>query len=439
MREVLIGFDSAWTDNARNPGAIAAYIREAGQVMTFYPPRLATFHDATQFVRELTTEADYTLIAIDQPAIVNNQDGARPVDRVAGSLISKLKGGVQPARRGGSAARTFGDDAPIWRFIVSLGVDQNPIEARTALKGRFLMEVFPALALPAMVPAILGRGRAAKYNPAATAFDPADWHMVRAGVAAYARNLGAIELSDWVDGLSRVDTPRKADQDCLDAAICLSIALAWRHGPATETLLIGDERSGYIATVASKETRAILVDACALRGVSVDQAWEVGSASVSAESAPGDAFTQSTRRPADLSQPKSNQAPGVRPAVSSRQNGPAVVNPATLRDLLVDRAGSGQPITYGEVAAALGYEWSQGFGASLARALDRLAQANRKAGEPLLMCLVVNKATRLPGQGFFDKIGHGRADAMQQRVLFNGEVERCRIWPWRCSREEPRG
>jgi predicted RNase H-like nuclease len=431
MREVLIGFDSAWTDNARNPGAIAAYIREAGQVMTFYPPRLATFHDATQFVRELTTEADYTLIAIDQPTIVNNQDGARPVDRVAGSLISKLKGGVQPARRGGSAARMFGDDASIWRFIVSLGVDQNPIEARTAPKGRFLVEVFPALTLPAMVPAILGRGRAAKYNPTATTFDPLDWPLVTTGVAKFTRRLGAQHLADWVDNLSKLKTPRKADQDRLDAAMCLSIALAWRHGPAAETLLIGDERSGYIATVASKETRAILVDACAVRSVSVDQAWERGSASVSAASAAGDVFTQSTRRPADRRPPIPGEVPRAKPATASRQNGPAVVNPATLRVLLVDRARSGQPITYGEVAAALRCEWSQGFGASLARALDRLAQANRKAGEPLLMCLVVNKATRLPGQGFFDKIGHSRADAMQQRVLFNGEVERCRTWPWR--------
>jgi hypothetical protein len=39
MREVLIGFDSAWTDSPKNPGAISAYVLEGRQYETFHPPR----------------------------------------------------------------------------------------------------------------------------------------------------------------------------------------------------------------------------------------------------------------------------------------------------------------------------------------------------------------------------------------------------------------
>jgi predicted RNase H-like nuclease len=79
-REVLIGFDSAWTDSSENPGAVAAYLIE-GQRSTFCPPRLATFGDALKLIGEWTADADYVLIAIDQPTVVPNHDGARPVDR----------------------------------------------------------------------------------------------------------------------------------------------------------------------------------------------------------------------------------------------------------------------------------------------------------------------------------------------------------------------
>ncbi len=79
---------------------------------------------------------------------------------------------------------------------------------------------------------------------------------------------------------------------------------------------------------------------------------------------------------------------------------------------------------------ALNFPWSQGFGASLTPALNILAVENRTAGEPLLMCLVVNKATRIPGQGFYDRVGHGDADAGTRRRLLAEEVERCRLWKW---------
>jgi predicted RNase H-like nuclease len=279
MKEVLIGFDSAWTDNLKNPGAITACVLDGSPHSTFIPPHLATFGEALQFILKLTAEADYTLIAIDQPTVVPNHDSCRPVDRVAGSLISTLGGGVQPARRGGSGASMFGDNAPIWRFLATLNAIQNPIQARKAITGCYVVEVFPALALPAIVPALWNRGRGAKYNPAnRKKFDPNDWSIVASGVAAFAHNLASPDLADWLDGESSRKNLRKADQDKLDAAICLAIAISWRYGAERETLLIGDERTGYMATITSAQSRAFLVKAAEKRGVAIDRLW-VGSGS----------------------------------------------------------------------------------------------------------------------------------------------------------------
>jgi predicted RNase H-like nuclease len=272
MRDVLIGFDSAWKD--KNPGAISAYVLERGQYATFHPPRPARFGEAVHFIREAATEADYVLIAIDQPTIVPNYDRLRPVDRVAGGLVGKLGGGVQPARKGGAGAPMFGESAPIWSFLAAVSAKQNPIKARSATAGRFLMEVFPALALPAIVPEIWQRRRGAKYNPRNPKFNLCDWKIVASGVASFARrSLGAGALADWLEKQALIERPRKADQDLLDAAICLAIAQAWRKGPRKDTLLIGDEPTGYIATIVSPETREVLVTAAEKRGVDVDQVW----------------------------------------------------------------------------------------------------------------------------------------------------------------------
>ena len=273
MREVLIGFDLAWTDSPKNPGAISAYVLEGGQYATFHRPRHATFDGALDFIREAATEADYVLIAIDQPTIVPNYDSLRPVDRVAGGLVGKLGGGVQPARRGGTGAPMFGESAPIWRFLANVDAKQNPITARSEAAGRFLMEVFPALALPAIVPAIWQRRQAAKYNPGSVKFNSCDWKIVISGVASFAQSLGAGDIADWVEKQALIEKPRKADQDQLDAAICLTIALAWRKSPRRDTLLIGDEQKGYIATVVSAQTRDVLVNTAEKHGVDLDRVW----------------------------------------------------------------------------------------------------------------------------------------------------------------------
>ena len=411
MREILIGFDSAWANSSKNPGAIAAYVFETGKPAVFHPPRLGTFDATLQFIDDLASKDDYLLIAIDQPTIVPNDAGSRPVDRVAASLVSRLKGGVQPARRGGMGAPMFGDNAPVWNFLAVVDAIQNPIDARNAAAGRFVMEVFPALALPAIVPALWNRGQAARYNPAASKFDPLDWPLVATGLAAFARNLGAVELADWADAESARAMPRKADQDRLDAAICLAIAQTWRHGPVSDTLLIGDERTGYMAAIVSGQTRSVLVEAAATCGVAVDRAWK-GTATPAAVSA---------------STPPQQTIEAI---AMPMKNSSARVDRIALRAFLIECARSDIVVEYGQVATRFGQPWSRGFSSSLTSALDALGVENTRAGEPLLMCLVVNKTTRQPGQKYFATIGHGSTDAAGQASAHSEEVDRCRRWPW---------
>jgi predicted RNase H-like nuclease len=44
----------------------------------------------------------------------------------------------------------FCNASPIWRFLAALGAEERPEQARIATNGLFLMEVFPALALPSL-------------------------------------------------------------------------------------------------------------------------------------------------------------------------------------------------------------------------------------------------------------------------------------------------
>ena len=118
-RTTIVGFDSAWADNPRAPGAICCLRLQGSVVLSFGEPELASFSQALAYAQQEHAGSDLCLVALDQPTIVPNLAGSRPVDRVAGSLISWLGGGVQPAHR--SKLGMFADAAPIWRFKAARG------------------------------------------------------------------------------------------------------------------------------------------------------------------------------------------------------------------------------------------------------------------------------------------------------------------------------
>jgi predicted RNase H-like nuclease len=159
-----VGFDSAWTDRARAPGAICAVGIEHGTPVKFREPQLASFDRALEVIREVRSTGGITLVAIDQPAIVPNQTSLRPVERAAGSLVGWLGGAVQPSNRGRQGM--FCDASPIWRFVKALEAVEDPEQARTSATGLYLLEVFPALALASLDSTFFAPRGGPRYNPA---------------------------------------------------------------------------------------------------------------------------------------------------------------------------------------------------------------------------------------------------------------------------------
>ena len=212
--DIYIGFDSAWTDNPKAPGAICAVGIENGRLARFHAPQLVSFGQALTFIHKARSETGATLIALDQPTVVPNLTSIRPVERVAASLIGWLGGGVQPSNRGRQGM--FCDASPIWRFLTALGAEESPEQARAAVNGLHLIEVFPALALASLDSGFFGRLRAPRYNPdRKKTFCPADWVRVAEVAARESDMMGCKEPAEWCRMVGRTDWPSKADQDKL--------------------------------------------------------------------------------------------------------------------------------------------------------------------------------------------------------------------------------
>ena len=268
----IIGFDSAWTDNSKAPGAVCALIIAGNGSVRFKPPHHVSFDQALAFIDAERCACDTCLVALDQPTIVPNETGSRPVDKVAGSLVSFIGGGVQPANR--SKKGMFDDDAPLWRFLKRLGATEDPELCRTAQSGLFIIEVFPALALPTFEPRFFGRMKAPRYNPAnRRKFRRDDWLAVIETVRRYALAVPIKGIQDWTEIFKRETddrSPRKGDQDRLDAVLCALIGYHWRARRRQDSIIIGDLTSGYMMAPADASTRSRLSAAAGKRGVPVD-------------------------------------------------------------------------------------------------------------------------------------------------------------------------
>lgn len=269
--KAIIGLESAWTN--RVPGAICSIKSRGGEVTSFEAPRLVRFDEAADYIEEVSNSVELTLVALDQPSLVPNLTGMRPVERVAGSVVNRIKGGVQPAYRG--KLSMFGDTAPVWPFLERIGARENPEASRQASHGLFLMEVFPALALPSLIPEIWSRRRAAKYNPAARkTYKSDDWRLVTAGIASMASQSGLHPVASFASSLAQLTRPGKADQDKLDALICLMIGWVWQHHEREQSVVLGDSINGYMVTPASPAVRDVLLKSATEKGVPMDAPWE---------------------------------------------------------------------------------------------------------------------------------------------------------------------
>jgi predicted RNase H-like nuclease len=268
MTTSVVGFDSAWTDNPKAPGAISVIRLDAQGARLHMEPRLASFSEAAALIHAERLEVDKCVVALDQPTIVPNLSGSRPVDKVAGALISWVGGGVQPANR--SKLGMFDEAAPIWRFKHALGAIEDPELARTATSGTFLLEVFPALALSSIETTFCSRLAAPKYNPAnRKQFKIKDWQAVAEVVRRFGRINSLQRLDDWCSVAASSETPRKADQDRLDALICGLIGLHWLVAPRDQSVMIGDPESGYMIAPATNGIHERLHAAALQRNVPI--------------------------------------------------------------------------------------------------------------------------------------------------------------------------
>ncbi len=264
----FVGFDSAWADNAKAPGAICSVHFDGVGFMDFRPPELVGFDRALNYIRDVHRPGALAIVALDQPTIVSNSTGMRPVERVAASLISWMGGGVQPANTG---RPLFGPAAPITRFLGQLGAAEDPEIARTAGRGLHLIEVFPALALASLEPAFFGLRQGPRYNPARRrTFRIEDWNAVVETAMREARNFACAPLVGWLEGMRTIAAPLKEHQDRVDAALCLLIAIRWRLGRREQSTAIGDLRNGYIVAPVSEPVLKRLREVAAERGVPMD-------------------------------------------------------------------------------------------------------------------------------------------------------------------------
>jgi len=63
--DTCIGFDSAWMDDAKSPGAICAINIENDRVVGFHAPEPASLDHALAFIRHFKSENGMTPIALD--------------------------------------------------------------------------------------------------------------------------------------------------------------------------------------------------------------------------------------------------------------------------------------------------------------------------------------------------------------------------------------
>lgn len=236
---LLVGFDSAWTP--KKCGALVGVLRSIdGDVRELGDPQTANFVKATNIISGWQKENCHatTIVMIDQPTIVENSTGQRPVENIASSPVGLRYGGMQPANTSRSAM--FGKEAPIWTFLKQFNSPDTSASQ--------VWETYPVLSMVALDWVLPDSKRAAgrmpKYNPTRKkTFSLDDWQYMCCQLSAALPSTRFPILNAWIDKQKDNLQPHKADQDKLDACICLLVAL---HFVEKTYLSVGDVDSGRI-------------------------------------------------------------------------------------------------------------------------------------------------------------------------------------------------
>jgi predicted RNase H-like nuclease len=265
MAILLVGFDSAWT--SANSGALVGVLRlDDGTFHDLGPPQVVDYRKSETLICtwQEVHRPTATIVLLDQPTIVRNAAGQRPVENIVGSPVGLRYGGVQPANT--ARKNMFGKEAPIWRFLTRFGGAADPLEP---VAGTRIFETYPVLAMIALgwtLPDSRKAGRLPKYNPARRkTFSSSDWHHVCGKASGEFTDRGLTEIAGWINGASRKISPHKRDQDGVDACLCLLVAL--HLAEEKDCLMVGDRQTGYIVVPYGAALRPELDARCKRTGL----------------------------------------------------------------------------------------------------------------------------------------------------------------------------
>ncbi len=213
---LLVGFDSAWT--AINSGALVGVLHfDDGTFHGLGAPQIVDYREAEGVILKWQAEQlpTATIVLLDQPIIVNNAAGQRPVENIVGSPVSRRYGGMQPANT--AREEMFGKEAPVWPFLTRFGGPADPLEPVAETR---VFETYPVLAMIALgwiLRDSRAAGRLPKYNPERKkTFSISDWQHVCKRASGAFRDRGLMDIVQWID-VAQNTSPRKSDQDGLDA------------------------------------------------------------------------------------------------------------------------------------------------------------------------------------------------------------------------------
>ena len=247
--DTIIGFDSAWS--GINKGGICAVKIQDKTLVEFIEPELVSYQEALAFIQKHMSPRGLNLVAIDQPTVVANMEGGRPVDYLIKPILSHLGGGLILANCNSSF---FDKRAPIWKFLSTLEAlefTQKPEESRNSKTGNYVIEVFPALSLLSFDGA---QKRSLKYNPKKNNFRSEDWNIVIQIIMNESAKHQLSPISNYCENLLNIkfDTQQagKDFQDKVDSILCLLTAIASRWD-TQGTVIIGDTQTGYMVTPCS--------------------------------------------------------------------------------------------------------------------------------------------------------------------------------------------
>ena len=149
----------------------------------------------------------------------------------------------------------------MWPFLSRFGGPADPLGP---VADSRVFETYPVLAMIALLwtlPDSRAAGRLPKYNPERQkTFSNSDWQHVCALASCAFRERGLMEIVRWIDESALKTSPRKSDQDGLDACLCLLVALHLVE--MKDCLMVGDRQSGYIVVPYGAGLRAELEARC---------------------------------------------------------------------------------------------------------------------------------------------------------------------------------